>query len=182
VTESTRFVIEVLLFAGVGTALGLGALLLGALLRPKNPGGLKDEIYECGEPTIGPAWVQFDLRFYVVALVFVVFDVEIALLYPWAVVYKDYIAQGLGSAAFWAMVFFLGLLTSGFLYLWRFGYLDWVRAAAPQESRGPEPQPAVGGPRVEPDAQRYFAPKPASDRGRDARDTVTGAQTLPEGL
>src|SRR5512147_2774603 len=87
VTESTRFVIEVLLFAGVGTALGLGALLLGALLRPKNPGGLKSEIYECGEPTIGPAWVQFDLRFYVVALVFVVFDVEIALLYPWAVVY-----------------------------------------------------------------------------------------------
>ena len=129
-TESTRFVMEVLLFAGVGTALGLGALLLGALLRPKNPGGLKGEIYECGEPTVGPAWVQFDLRFYVVALVFVVFDVEIALLYPWAVVYKDYIARGLGSAAFWAMVFFLGLITVGFLYLWRFGYLDWVRAAS----------------------------------------------------
>ena len=129
-TESTRFVMEVLLFAGVGTALGLGALLLGALLRPKNPGGLKSEIYECGEPTVGPAWVQFDLRFYVVALVFVVFDVEIALLYPWAVVYKDYIARGLGSAAFWAMVFFLGLITVGFLYLWRFGYLDWVRAAS----------------------------------------------------
>ncbi len=134
-TESTRFVIEVLLFAGVGTALGLGALLLGALLRPKNPGGLKSEIYECGEPTIGPAWVQFDLRFYVVALVFVVFDVEIALLYPWAVVYQDYIAQGLGSATFWAMVFFLGLIFIGFLYLWRFGYLDWVRAAPGPEGR-----------------------------------------------
>ncbi len=129
-TESTRFVIEVLLFAGVGTALGLGALLLGAILRPKNPGGLKGEIYECGEPTVGPAWVQFDLRFYVVALVFVVFDVEIALLYPWAVVYRDYIAQGLGSVAFWAMMFFLGLVLVGFLYLWRFGYLDWVRAAS----------------------------------------------------
>ena len=129
-TASTRFVMEVLLFAGVGTALGLGALLLGALLRPKNPGGLKSEIYECGEPTVGPAWVQFDLRFYVVALVFVVFDVEIALLYPWAVVYRDYIARGLGSAAFWAMVFFLGLVSIGFLYLWRFGYLDWVRAAS----------------------------------------------------
>ncbi len=138
-TESTRFVIEVLLFAGVGTALGLGALLLGALLRPKNPGGLKNEIYECGEPTIGPAWVQFDLRFYVVALVFVVFDVEIALLYPWAVVYQDYIVQGLGPATFWAMVFFLSLIFIGFLYLWRFGYLDWVRAAP-----GPEGRRAAG--------------------------------------
>lgn len=130
-TESTRFAIEVLLFAAVGTALGLGALLFGMLLRPKNPGGLKGEIYECGEPTVGPAWVQFDLRFYVVALVFVVFDVEIALLYPWAVVYKDYIARGLGPAAFWAMLFFLSLICIGFLYLWRFGYLDWVRAVSP---------------------------------------------------
>ncbi len=135
-TESIRFTIEVLLFTAVGTALGLGSLLLGKLLRPKNPGGLKDEIYECGEPTVGPAWVQFDLRFYVVALVFVVFDVEIAMLYPWAVVYRDYIAQGLGSAAFWAMVFFLGLIFIGFLYLWRFGYLDWVRAVSPAEQEG----------------------------------------------
>jgi NADH-quinone oxidoreductase subunit A len=128
-TESTRFVIEVLLFAAVGTALGLGALLLGMLLRPKHPGGLKDEIYECGEPTVGPAWVQFDLRFYVVALVFVIFDVEVALLYPWAVVYRNLIAQGLGAAAFGAMAFFLGLVFLGFVYLWRFGYLDWVRTA-----------------------------------------------------
>jgi len=132
-TESTRFAIEVLLFAAVGTALGLGALLFGMLLRPKKPGGLKGETYECGEPTVGPTWVQFDLRFYVVALVFVVFDVEISMLYPWAVVYKDYIAQGLGATAFWAMMFFLGLIGIGFLYLWRFGYLDWVRAASPRD-------------------------------------------------
>lgn len=134
-TESTRFAVEVLLFVAVGTALGMGALILGWLLRPRNPGGLKNEIYECGEPTIGPAWVQFDLRFYVVALVFLVFDVEIALLYPWAVVYKDYIVQGLGSAAFLSMVFFLGLIFIGFAYLWRFGYLDWVRAASPEKDK-----------------------------------------------
>jgi len=133
-TDSLRFTIEVLLFAAVGTALGLGAMLLGLLLRPRNPGGLKEEIYECGEPTVGPAWLQFDLRFYVVALLFVVFDVEIAMLYPWAIVYQDYIRQGLGPAAFWAMVFFLGLIFIGFLYLWRFGYLDWVRAATREES------------------------------------------------
>jgi len=128
-SDATRFTLEVLLFVAVGTALGLGALLLGVLLRPRHPGGLKEEIYECGEPTIGPAWVQFDLRFYVVALVFVVFDVEIALLYPWAVVYQDCIARGLGPAALGAMLVFLGLLVLGFGYLWRFGYLDWVRAA-----------------------------------------------------
>ena len=86
-TESIRFTIEVLLFTAVGTALGLGSLLLGKLLRPKNPGGLKDEIYECGEPTVGPAWVQFDLRFYVVALVFIIFEVEVAFLFPWAIVF-----------------------------------------------------------------------------------------------
>jgi NADH-quinone oxidoreductase subunit A len=134
-TESTRFIFEVLLFVAVGTALCLGALLFGMLVRPKNPGGLKGEIYECGEPTIGSAWVQFDLRFYVVALLFVAFDVEITLLYPWAVVYKDYIARGQGSAAFWAMIFFLGLIGIGFLYLWRFGYLDWVRAATKDKER-----------------------------------------------
>ena len=71
-----------------------------------------------------------------VALVFVVFDVEIAMLYPWAVVYQDYIAQGLGPAAFWDMVFFLGLISIGFLYLWRFGYLDWVRGRIAAEQQG----------------------------------------------
>ena len=137
-TESARFVIEILIFAAMGTALGLGALLLGKLLRPHNPGGLKNETYECGVPTFGPAWVQFDLRFYVVALLFVVFDVVIALLYPWAVVYQTCIARGLGPEAFWAMVFFLGLLFLGFAYLWRFGYLDWVRATLPSPPAGKE--------------------------------------------
>jgi NADH-quinone oxidoreductase subunit A len=169
VNESTRFVIEVLLFAGVGTALGLGALLLGALLRPKNPGGLKGEIYECGEPTVGPAWVQFDLRFYVVALLFVVFDVEIALLYPWAVVYRDYIAQGLGAAAFGSMVFFLALITVGFLYLWRFGYLDWVRAAGPRDSKVAEPLPPT---------VPVADSRPAHDEARQP----TSAPAVPEGL
>jgi len=127
-TESTRFAMEVLLFAAVGTALGLGALLFGMLLRPKNPGGLKEEIYECGEPTVGPAWVQFDLRFYVVALLFVIFDVEIALLYPWARVFLQH-----AQAAFWDLAFFIGLLLVGYAFLWKYGYLDWVRSRAGHE-------------------------------------------------
>jgi NADH-quinone oxidoreductase subunit A len=132
-TGSIQFVVGILLFAVMGMGLGLGGLLLGKFLRPNRPGGLKDEIYECGEPTQGSAWVQFDLRFYVVALVFVVFDVEIALLFPWAVVYQDAIAQGRGATAFWAMASFLCIVVVGFLYLWRFGYLDWVWTAPPQQ-------------------------------------------------
>ena len=128
--DSAYFVVGILIFLFAGISIGVGTLFLGRLIRPYNPDGLKSEIYECGEPSIGPAWVQFDLRFYVVALLFVVFDVEIAMLYPWAVVYNDLILQGIGPAAFFEMIFFFGLLVIGYLYLWRFGYLDWVRSLA----------------------------------------------------
>lgn len=130
-TESDRFLTGVLIFVIAGIGMGLGTLIFGKLIRPKNPGGLKDEIYECGEPSVGPAWVQFDLRFYVVAILFLVFDVEIAVLYPWAVIYKKLVLNGAGGAAFWEMMFFFGILIVGFLYLWRFGYLDWVRFISP---------------------------------------------------
>jgi len=122
------------IFALAGLALGLGALLFGRLLRPRLPNKDKGEAYECGEVAVGPSWVQFDLLFYVVALVFLVFDVEIALLYPWAVVYGGGGMMSAGSgglaqvrnAALWDMLFFFAVLVVGFLYLWRFGYLDWV--------------------------------------------------------
>ncbi|MGL4554646.1 MAG: NADH-quinone oxidoreductase subunit A [Gemmataceae bacterium] len=76
-----------LLFVAVGVGFILVHLVAGALLRPAKPGGEKDTIYECGEPTIGSAWIQFDLRYYVVALLFVVFDVEVAFFFPWAEVF-----------------------------------------------------------------------------------------------
>ena len=133
-TDSERFVLGIFLFAVAAGSIGFGTMLVGKFIRPKNPGGLKNEIYECGEPAIGPAWVQFDLRFYVVAILFVVFDVEIAMLYPWAVVYRTLIKNGLGPAAFWEMLFFFGLLVIGFLYLWRLGHLDWVRTVSPEQS------------------------------------------------
>ena len=129
-TGAEQFILGILLFAVAAWSIGFGTLLVGKLIRPKNPGGLKNEIYECGEPAIGPAWVQFDLRFYVVAILFVVFDVEIAMLYPWAVVYRTLIKNGLGSAAFLEMLFFFGLLVVGFVYLWQRGYLDWVRTVS----------------------------------------------------
>jgi NADH-quinone oxidoreductase subunit A len=77
----------VLIFLGFGAGFVLVNLLVGKIIRPVRPNSEKGTIYECGEPTIGSAWVQFDLRFYVVALLFVIFDVEVAFFFPWAVVF-----------------------------------------------------------------------------------------------
>jgi NADH-quinone oxidoreductase subunit A len=123
-------VIGLLIFIVAGIAMSLGALVFGQLVRTRLPHPEKAAPYECGEPTIGTSWVQFDLRFYVVALVFLIFDIEIALFYPWAVVYKE-----AGIAAMWDMLFFFGVIVVGFLYLWRFGYLDWVRATGLHDER-----------------------------------------------
>jgi NADH-quinone oxidoreductase subunit A len=131
--------LSVTLFVGFGAAFVLFNLVLGSLARPRVPNPEKAAAYECGEPTIGSSWVQFDLRFYIVALVYLVFDVEVALFYPWAVAYGSAGAVGepLGMSAFDVrqvaivdMLFFFGILLVGFAYLWRFGYLDWVRSAA----------------------------------------------------
>jgi NADH-quinone oxidoreductase subunit A len=83
----TPLVAYVLLFVAVGAGFILVHLLAGKLIRPNRPGAEKKTIYECGEPTIGSAWIQFDLRFYVVALLFVIFDVEVAFFFPWAEVF-----------------------------------------------------------------------------------------------
>src|SRR6266487_2730723 len=83
----TVLVFSLLLFVFVGFAFILVHLVAGSLIRPRRPDAEKSTIYECGEPTIGTAWIQFDLRFYVVALLFVIFDVEVAFFFPWAVVF-----------------------------------------------------------------------------------------------
>ncbi len=83
----TALVGYLLLFLTVGVGFILIHLLAGKLIRPAKPDAEKQTVYECGEPTIGSAWVQFDLRFYVIALLFVVFDVEVAFFFPWAVVF-----------------------------------------------------------------------------------------------
>ena len=100
------------------------ALMLGIsrLIQPRNPTPVKLDTYECGEIPIGSAWVQFNIRFYVVALIFLIFDVEVALLYPWAVVFKK-----LGLLAFVEAFIFIVILLAGLAYLWKEGDLDWVR-------------------------------------------------------
>ena len=85
--QPTIFTFGLLIFAAVAVGMLLAPLLLGMLLRPFTPNPEKLEAYECGEPTIGPANVQFDLRFYVVALLFIIFDVEVAFFFPWATVF-----------------------------------------------------------------------------------------------
>ena len=134
-----ELLLSVTIFIALGAAFVLLNLIAGYIARPRLPNPEKLTVYECGEPTIGTSWVQFDLRFYIVALVFLIFDVEVALFYPWAVAYGSAPALGeaigmsvreLRAVAIVDMLFFFGVLLVGFAYLWRFGYLDWVRSAA----------------------------------------------------
>ena len=125
-----QLVLGMLLFIGAGFVFVIAALTAGAIARPTKPHPEKGTPYECGEPAIGDSWVQFDLRFYTVALVFIVFDVEIALLWPWAVVFKE-----MPGPAFWAFLVFFMLIAIPFLYEWKSGYLTWVRDYSAQERR-----------------------------------------------
>lgn len=113
---------QVLLFLLTGL-LFVGLVFgLSRLLRPHRPNPEKALPYECGEDPVGSAWVQFNIRFYVVALIFIVFEIEVALLFPWAVVLRD-----LGPLALGAGLVFLAILVLGMAYEWRKGDLTWVR-------------------------------------------------------
>ena len=129
-----ELLLTITIFVTLGAAFVFFNLVAGALARPHVPNPEKASVYECGEPSIGSSWVQFDLRFYIVALVYLIFDVEVALFYPWAVSYGNAPNSPEGFAlrqtALVDMLFFFGVLMVGFAYLWRFGYLDWVRSAA----------------------------------------------------
>ena len=125
---NTELVLGMMLFVLAGFAMAFVGLTVGRVVRPTMPHPEKSTTYECGEPAIGEGWVQFDIRFYTVALVFIVFDVEVALLWPWAVVFKD-----MGAPAFWAFLVFFLLIAIPFLYEWKSGYLNWVRDYSAQE-------------------------------------------------
>lgn len=125
---NVELVLGIALFILTGFALVFGGLTAGRFVRPNQPHPEKSAAYECGEPAIGDSWVQFDLRFYTVALVFIVFDVEVALLWPWAVVFKE-----MGAPAFWAFFVFFLLIAIPFVYEWKSGYLNWVRASTGQQ-------------------------------------------------
>src|SRR5687767_15786941 len=120
--------LNVLVFASVGLVFVFANMIAGALIRPqrKNPEGL--ETYECGEETIGDAWIQFDIRYYTVALVYVIFAVEIAFLFPWALVFKEAVldqgaARGAGIGGFVLIegMLFIVILFLGLAYVWAKG-------------------------------------------------------------
>lgn len=112
--------LPVLLFILVGGVIGVLSMALGFVLGPQRPDSEKNSAYECGSPAFEDARIQFDVRYYLVAILFILFDLEVAFLVPWAVVLKN-----MGSVAFWAGMIFLAILTVGFIYEWKKGALDW---------------------------------------------------------
>ena len=115
--------LPVAIFIFLAIILLVAPLIIQALVSPRfNKKGDKLDIYECGEIPEGSAWVQFNIRFYIIALIFIIFDVEVVLLFPWAVVFKD-----IGILAFIEVMIFLGILIVGFVYVWMKGDLDWVK-------------------------------------------------------
>ena len=111
---------KILIFFVLGALFVAGGLIASWVLRPHRPYPGKNASYECGEEPIGNAWVRFNIRFYVIALIFLVFDVEVVFLFPWALVYRQ-----LGLFAFLEMAVFLVILLVGYAYVWAKGDLDW---------------------------------------------------------
>jgi NADH-quinone oxidoreductase subunit A len=105
----------------------LGSMLAGSLLRPNHPSAGKNMTYECGEAPIGQAWFNFNPRFYIIALIYIVFDVEIAFIYPIAVVFRRWVDAGRGVVAFVEVMTFIGILLLGLVYVWVEGDLEWIR-------------------------------------------------------
>ncbi len=108
-------------FLAIAGILPVVPIVLGRLLGPRKPNPIKNDTYECGVETVGDAWVQFKVQYYIFALVFLVFDVEMVFLFPWAVAYN-----GLGLFAFVEVLIFVALLAVALIYVWRKGALEWT--------------------------------------------------------
>ena len=116
------------IYAVLVVALVALPLVIQYIVSPRhNKGGEKLTSYECGEVPEGSAWVKFNVRFYVIALIFIIFDVEVIFLFPWAVVFQSLIDSNLGFLAFIEMFVFVLILVIGFAYVWVKGDLDWVK-------------------------------------------------------
>ena len=116
----------VLLFLLFGIFFGNLALGIAWLVRPKKPSFAKGVTYECGELPVGSSWVKFNIRFYLIALFFIIFDVEVIFIYPWAVVFRQLYPVA-GTLVFIEMAVFIAILVLGLAYVWAKGDLDWVK-------------------------------------------------------
>jgi NADH-quinone oxidoreductase subunit A len=115
-----REYLPILILLGVATGLGLVLILAAVVLAVRNPDPEKLSAYECGFNAFDDARMKFDVRFYLVSILFIIFDLEVAFLFPWAVAFGE-----IGMTAFWSMMVFLAVLTIGFAYEWKKGALEW---------------------------------------------------------
>jgi len=118
---------NILLFAGLAFFTVFILLVVTKLARPTDPSPAKNSTYECAEPPISPAWFNFNPRFYIIALIFLIFDVEVAFTYPVAAVFRRWSEQGHGGLAFLELAVFMGVLLVGLAYVWVKGDLEWIR-------------------------------------------------------
>ena len=112
--------LPIVVFMGVAGFIGLALMVAPFLLAYRNPDPEKVSAYECGFNAFDDARMKFDVRFYLVSILFIIFDLEVAFLFPWAAAFKD-----VGAYGFWSMMVFLAILTVGFIYEWRKGALEW---------------------------------------------------------
>ena len=115
-----REYLPILMFLAVSIGIGLVLILAAVVVAVRAPDPEKVSAYECGFNAFDDARMKFDVRFYLVAILFIIFDLEIAFLFPWAVAFKD-----MGDVGFWSMMVFLAVLTVGFAYEWKKGALEW---------------------------------------------------------
>ncbi|MCC7541598.1 MAG: NADH-quinone oxidoreductase subunit A [Deltaproteobacteria bacterium] len=118
----------VAIFFMVAAGFIFGSMIMGKLIRPDHPYAEKLATYECGEAPVGSAWFNFNPRFYIIALIYIIFDVEIAFIYPITTVFRRWIAQGWGWVALLEVVIFIAILLLGLVYVWAKGDLEWIRS------------------------------------------------------
>ena len=119
-SELLQDYLPLVVFIAVATGIGLALLVVPFVVAYKNPDPEKLSAYECGFNAFDDARMKFDVRFYLVAILFIIFDLEVSFLFPWAVAFGQ-----LGAFGFWSMMLFLGVLTVGFIYEWKKGALEW---------------------------------------------------------
>lgn len=118
----------IVIMMGIAVLLFLGGHFVSVLLAPKKPSHLKSTPYECGEQPVGSAWSMFNVRFYVVGLIFIIFDVESVLMFPVVSVFRELNERGNGAYALIDLLGFISVLVVGIAYCWRKGDLDWVKS------------------------------------------------------
>lgn len=123
---------NIFVFFGAGLLFVFLTMTLVRLVAPVRPNREKNMTYECGEEPVGSGWLNFNARFYLVAILFIIFDVEIVLVFPVAVRFRDYLLSGRGPAAFLDIFFFAAVLFLGLAYAWKNGYLEWLRGVRKQ--------------------------------------------------